>query len=180
MVVVQLPRSGLVRVPTAEIAVTSLNPLFCSTFSRSQRFIINGIFVLTMFSHISVGTSNLSRATQFYTAVLSSLELVPRPVTPDGGPLSSCWISKSSVVPRFYVYEPFNGKAASVGNGVMVAFLAPVATAVDQAYKTALEFGGIGEGEPSERAHYGVGYYGAYFRDLDGNKIHIAYRGDLL
>lgn len=132
-----------------------------------------------MFSHISIGTNNLSRATEFYTAVLSSLDFVPRAVTPDGGPLSSCWFSKTSELPRFYVYEPFNGEVASAGNGVMVAFSAPSITAVDLAYKSALEYGGVDEGEPADRPRYGDGYYGAYFRDLDGNKIHIVFRGDV-
>lgn len=35
------------------------------------------------------------------------------------------------------------------------------------------------EGPPGERAHYGAGYYGAYFRDLDGNKVHVVHRGDV-
>jgi len=39
--------------------------------------------------------------------------------------------------------------------------------------------GGCDEGEPGQRSHYGDGYYGAYLRDPDGNKVHIAHRGDL-
>ncbi|MBL8266844.1 MAG: hypothetical protein JNL55_10710 [Steroidobacter sp.] len=39
--------------------------------------------------------------------------------------------------------------------------------------------GGSDEGAPGERTNYGVGYYGAYLRDPDGNKVHIVHRGDM-
>lgn len=35
------------------------------------------------------------------------------------------------------------------------------------------------EGAPGPRGRYGEGYYGAYLRDPDGNKVHLAWRGDL-
>ncbi len=133
-----------------------------------------------MFSHITVGTQNLHLSAVFYDALLIPLGLQRRPVTPDGGPEAACWVSKDHVLPRFYVYSPFNGQPASVGNGAMVAFVAPSKQAVDASYKAGMQAGGADEGSPGERAHYGAGYYGAYLRDPDGNKIHIAYRGDLL
>ena len=61
----------------------------------------------------------------------------------------------------------------------MVAFLAPTPTAVDAAYSAGMAAGGKDEGAPGERPNYGIGYYGAYLRDPDGNKIHILHRGDL-
>ena len=42
-----------------------------------------------------------------------------------------------------------------------------------------LQAGGTDEGPPGERINYGAGYFGAYLRDPDGNKVHIAQRGDL-
>ena len=62
----------------------------------------------------------------------------------------------------------------------MVAFTAQNEQQVRQAYAAGLAAGGTSEGEAGERTHYGKGYFGAYLRDPDGNKIHIAYRGDLL
>lgn len=62
----------------------------------------------------------------------------------------------------------------------MIAFSAPSIAAVDTAYAAAMAFGGVDEGEPGARPHYGEGYYGAYMRDPDGNKVHVVYRGDLL
>lgn len=132
-----------------------------------------------MFSHVTVGCSDLARATLFYDAVLEPLGLVQRPVAPDGGPASSCWIAPGQALPRFYVYEPFDRKPVSVGNGSMVAFLAPAPAAVDRAYAAGLAAGGSDEGAPGPRPHYGDGYYGAYLRDPDGNKVHVVFRGDL-
>jgi catechol 2,3-dioxygenase-like lactoylglutathione lyase family enzyme len=132
-----------------------------------------------MFSHVTVGCRNLEHAAAFYDVVLMPIGLVRRPVTPDGGPAAACWIMPNHPLPRFYVYMPFDRKAATVGNGTMVAFLAPSPEAVDAAFAAGLLAGGSEEGRPGPRPHYGDGYYGAYLRDPDGNKIHIAYRGDI-
>jgi hypothetical protein len=61
----------------------------------------------------------------------------------------------------------------------MVAFLAPSAEAESVAYSGGHDHGGMGEGAPGPRPHYGEGYFGAYLRDPDGNKVHIVHRGDL-
>lgn len=132
-----------------------------------------------MFSHVTLGCSDLGRATAFYDRVLAELGLERRAVSPDGGPASACWGLPGSSLPRFYVYIPFDGKSASVGNGTMVAFAASSPAAVDAAYRAALAAGAEDEGAPGEREHYGIGYYGAYFRDLDGNKVHVVHRGDV-
>jgi catechol 2,3-dioxygenase-like lactoylglutathione lyase family enzyme len=133
-----------------------------------------------MFSHVTVGTRNLDASAAFYDAVLIPLGLRRRAVTPDGGPAAACWVSTDQVLPRFYVYMPLNGESATIGNGSMVAFLASTKARVDEAYHAGLQSGGTDEGAPGERANYGVGYYGAYLRDPDGNKVHIAFRGDVL
>jgi catechol 2,3-dioxygenase-like lactoylglutathione lyase family enzyme len=132
-----------------------------------------------MFSHITVGSADLQRSAKFYDAILYPLGLQRRPVTPDGGPAALCWISPNSTLPRFYVYEPHNREQATAGNGSMVAFLAPSPDAVEKAYLAGMSAGGLDEGKPGPRPNYGVGYYGAYMRDPDGNKVHIACRGDI-
>ncbi|CAM3152130.1 VOC family protein [Pseudomonas gessardii] len=132
-----------------------------------------------MFSHITVGTNDLDKAAAFYDAVLIPLGLCRRPVTPDGGPSSACWITPGSPLPRFYVYSPYNRQDATAGNGSMVAFSAPSPDAVNVAYAAGVLAGGRNDGEPGPRPHYGDGYYGAYLRDPDGNKVHIVHRGDL-
>ena len=66
------------------------------------------------------------------------------------------------------VGDPYDGKPATAGNGVMVALTAESREKVDEVYAKALELGGADEGAPGERMQ---GFYGGYFRDLDGNKF---------
>ena len=68
----------------------------------------------------------------------------------------------------FSVMKPFDGQAASVGNGTMVALAAKDPEQVQALHAKALALGGQDEGAPGPR---GTGFYGAYFRDLDGNKL---------
>ncbi|HDZ71363.1 VOC family protein [Aurantimonas sp. C2-6-R+9] len=133
-----------------------------------------------MFSHVTVGVSDLQFASRFYDAVLQPLGLRQRAVLADGGPPSLCWVCRDNALPRFYAYVPFDGGSATPGNGSMVAFLAPSEEAVSDAHAAGLAVGGKNEGAPGPRPHYGDGYFGAYLRDLDGNKVHIVYRGDLI
>jgi len=132
-----------------------------------------------MFSHITVGSNDLEKAALFYEAVLTPLGLKQRPVVPDGGPKSLCWARHGDSLPRFYVYAPFDGAAANSANGSMTAFLSASEGDVDNAYNAGLKCGGRCEGKPGPRDHYGKGYYGAYLRDPDGNKIHLVFRGDM-
>lgn len=130
-----------------------------------------------MLSHITVGTNDLDRAAKFYDAVLGSLGLIRRPVIPDGGPSALCWVNREAILPRFYVYAPFDGQPATVGNGSMVAFLASSPKTVVEAFEMGIANGGTSEGGPGPRSHYGEGYFGAYMRDPDGNKLHLVHRG---
>jgi predicted lactoylglutathione lyase len=70
--------------------------------------------------------------------------------------------------PALSVTTPFDGNAATVGNGVMVALVVDSHEKVDALHAKALELGGADEGAPGPR---GDGFYAAYFRDLDGNKL---------
>ena len=132
-----------------------------------------------MFSHVTVGSNDLERAGAFYDAVLGALGYRQRPVQPDGGPQALCWIGADSDLPRFYVYEPFDGAPATPGNGTMTAFVAPSRQAVDAAHAAGIKMGGTDEGAPGLRSHYAADYYGAYLRDPDGNKLHFVFRDSL-
>ncbi len=68
----------------------------------------------------------------------------------------------------FAICEPFDGQKATVGNGAMVAFNMESRENVQKMHAKALSLGATDEGQPGER---GPGFYGAYFRDLDGNKF---------
>lgn len=72
----------------------------------------------------------------------------------------------------------FDGEAASVGNGTMTAFQLPEPRKVDRLYDIAMRQGGSDEGKPGYRPRYGEGFYAAYVRDPDGNKLaFIVYDG---
>lgn len=125
-----------------------------------------------MFSHIFVGVSDFDRALNFYTQVLGQLNIEQRFVEPDK-PWAG-WHSAGGTRPYFVICKPFNGEPHDPGNGQMVAFSATNREGVEAAYQTALALGGRCEGPPGLRPHYHPHYYGAYFRDPDGNKICIA------
>ena len=129
-----------------------------------------------MYSHITLGTNNLVQAAEFYDAVLSPLGLIKASITDNDETVGWSWAEPQGL-PSFFVVLPFDDKPASVGNGTMVAFSAGSTAVVDAAYQAGLKLGGQSEGAPGHRTHYSPGYYyGAYLRDLDGNKLHIVYR----
>jgi catechol 2,3-dioxygenase-like lactoylglutathione lyase family enzyme len=125
-----------------------------------------------MFSHIFVGVSDFERAHGFYSAVLSSIGLEARFC--DRSRPWAGWQSAGESRPLFLIGKPFDENPHHRGNGQMVAFLASTRIVVDTAYSVALAHGGTSEGAPALRPEYHANYYGAYFRDPDGNKLCIA------
>ena len=122
-----------------------------------------------MIGYVTVGTNNLPRAAAFYDALLSLIgagrymesdRFVAWAVAPDK--------------PSLGVAKPYDGKAANVGNGVMVALRVDSKAKVDALYQKALQLGGTDEGPPGPR---GDGFYAGYFRDLDGNKLNAFFMG---
>lgn len=125
-----------------------------------------------MFSHIFVSVSDFDRAFAFYSPLLAALGITARfcePERPWAG-----WQSSPAPRPLFIIGKPYDGKPHQPGNGQMVAFLAATRALVDSAYAVALANGGTSEGEPGLRPEYHEHYYGAYFRDPDGNKLCVA------
>ncbi|MEJ7933951.1 nuclear transport factor 2 family protein [Sphingobium sp. AN558] len=130
-------------------------------------------------SHIVLGTNRMAKAESFYTPVLAMLGWRRR--FSEGSPDKLLWQPPTGARPLFGVMQPFDGAPHSVGNGAMVALTAPDRNTVDAAYDLALSLGGGCEGPAGLRPHYHPHYYGAYFRDLDGNKIGVVcHKGDLV
>ena len=125
-----------------------------------------------MFSHIFVGVSDFERALRFYRPVLGALGIEARFV--DAGRPWAGWQSRPDPRPLFLIGRPYNQQPHAPGNGQMVAFLAPTREVVRQAHAVALAHGGSSEGAPGLRPEYHAHYYGAYFRDPDGNKLCVA------
>ena len=123
-----------------------------------------------MLAYSTLGTNDLPRAAAFYDEVLGiigakrfmeSEQFIAWGSSRDGAGLG--------------ITKPFDGQAATVGNGVMVALGADSRETVDRLHAKALELGGSDEGAPGVRFE---GFYAAYFRDLDGNKLNVCYMGE--
>lgn len=122
-----------------------------------------------MISHVILGVTDFDRALNFYAPIMRALELQMKFCDVDK-PWAG-WVSASSPRPLFIIGKPFDGKEAGAGNGQMVALLAANRAAVNRAHAIALSTGGTCEGPPGLRPQYHANYYGAYFRDPDGNKL---------
>ena len=116
-----------------------------------------------MIGYVTLGTNDFAKATAFYDEVLAVLGA------------KRIWDTETFVnwgnakgSPLLSVVKPFDGNAATSGNGTMVALSAGSKEKVNEVYQKALEQGGTDEGEPGSRTDT---FYGAYFRDLDGNKL---------
>lgn len=121
-----------------------------------------------MIAYTMVGTKDLDKARAFYDPIFSLLNM------------DVCWNDQLSVsygkrtenyFPRFFIGYPFDGEQSTVGNGSMTAFQCTEIRTIDDIYEIAMKNGGSCEGSPGYRPQYGEGFYAAYVRDPDGNKI---------
>lgn len=119
-----------------------------------------------MISHTTLGTNDLIRAEHFYDALLA--ELGGRKLLRSE---RAVFYSFGEGKARLAISKPFNGEPASQGNGTMVALSAEDVDQVKTIHAKALELGASCEGQPGPRQD-GL-YFGAYFRDPDGNKFAI-------
>ena len=122
-----------------------------------------------MLSHVFLGITDFDRAFDFYAPLMASLGL--RLKFSDSGKPWAGWVAPDAPRPLFVIARPFDGHRAAAGNGQMTALMAPGRAAVDRAHAIALAHGGACDGAPGLRPHYHPDYYGAYFRDPDGNKL---------
>lgn len=117
-----------------------------------------------MIGYVTLGTADIARGAVFYDAVAKVLGF--------GRMMDEetfiAWGDFEGPGACLSITKPFDGAAASVGNGTMVALNAKDPAQVDEVYATAIAQGGTCEGKPGDR---GGGFYAAYFRDLDGNKL---------
>jgi catechol 2,3-dioxygenase-like lactoylglutathione lyase family enzyme len=118
-----------------------------------------------MLHHVSVGVRNVEEAVKFYDRVLGTLgyrrvmQFLPYAVAYGDG------------APEFWVQLPADRAPATVGNGVHIGFTARNPAAVESFHREALAAGGKDEGAAGPRPDYGPHYFGAFVRDLDGNKL---------
>ena len=117
-----------------------------------------------MIGYVMLGTNDIERAAQFYDAVLAEIG-AKRTYEIE----SFIQWGASSGEATFCVTKPYDGNPATLGNGTMIALKANSEEQVKALHAKALELGAKDEGAPGPRGT--GGFYGGYFRDLDGNKL---------
>ena len=122
-----------------------------------------------MLSHVHIGITDFNRAFDFYSALLGELDLVLK--FNDREHPWAAWMAADHPRPLFVIGRPFDNQPATPGNGHMIALQAESRSAVERCYAIAIELGGECGGPPGLRPQYHSAYFGAYFRDPDGNKL---------
>jgi catechol 2,3-dioxygenase-like lactoylglutathione lyase family enzyme len=116
-----------------------------------------------MIGYVTIGTQDMDKAKAFYGELLG---LLGAKVVIDMGRLALFGVGRGK--PMFGICLPYDGQPAQQGNGNMVALTAESEEQVDQLYAKAIALGASDEGAPGWRMPT---FYGAYVRDLDGNKL---------
>ena len=125
-----------------------------------------------MIGYVTLGTNNLARAAAFYDELLAVLGA--KRFMEDPGHFIAWAVAPDK--PAISVTLPYDGKAATVGNGVMVALTVTSKDLVHKVYDKAIALGAQDEGPAGPRFD---GFYAGYFRDLDGNKLNVFCTGDI-
>lgn len=122
-----------------------------------------------MMGYATLGTNDIDRALGFYDELFAVMGGKRVLQMPDERKLTFYGVGRDK--PMLAVGKPYDGGSATPGNGVMVALAVDSREHVDQLHSKALELGGSDEGAPGLRAPEEMGFYGAYWRDPDGNKF---------
>lgn len=120
-----------------------------------------------MIGYVTLGTNDLAKGAEFYDALLAEFG-AGRFMEDD---TFIAWAA-SPDQPAISITKPFDGNAATIGNGVMVAMQVDSAEKVNALYEKAMSLGATDEGKPGFRSD---NFYAGYFRDLDGNKLNFFY-----
>jgi catechol 2,3-dioxygenase-like lactoylglutathione lyase family enzyme len=115
-------------------------------------------------AYTTIGTSDMDRAVAFYDALLAEIG-AKRLFGMD----RIQFYGTSARGAMLAVCIPYDGNPHERGNGWMVAIPGGSREGVDRLHARALELGASDEGAPGERIPNF--FYGAYVRDLDGNKL---------
>ena len=119
-----------------------------------------------MLGYVTFGTNDLEKGAAFYDALIGEL----------GGKRFMenetfiAWVGPNPNQCGIALSKPFDGKPATVGNGVMAAIVCDSPETVDRMYNKAIELGATDEGPAGPR---GDSFYAGYFRDPDGNKLNF-------
>jgi len=121
-----------------------------------------------MLGYVMIGSNNIEKSAKFYDILLAELG-AKRNMEGDS---FVAWSSGEDTT-SFCLTKPYDGNAATVGNGTMMALFAPSHDVVDKIHALALEMGGTCEGPPGPRPDFDPNFYCGYFRDPEGNKFNV-------
>jgi len=115
-----------------------------------------------MIDHVSIAVRDLAASARFYDAVLATLgmtRLETRPATVGyGKQYAEFWLN-------------LRRDMSGASDGAHVCLRARATEIVDAFHAAALANGGTSDGAPGLRPQHGDGYYAAFIRDSDGNRI---------
>ena len=117
-----------------------------------------------MKGYITIGTNNLTRSAAFYEALFEELGFTRQREYPG----RAVYFGTEDDI-QLVVITPADGQPATAGNGAMVALNVDSQEQVQRLHARAIDLGASDEGGPGPRGS--DTFYGAYFRDADGNKI---------
>ena len=117
-----------------------------------------------MIGYVTLGTNDMERAAAFYDQLLAEFDAKRRLE----GERMIFWGAARG--PSLALFTPYDKQRATPGNGGMVALNVDSPEKVVAIHKKALALGAQDEGAPGHRTDT---FYGAYFRDLDGNKLAV-------
>jgi catechol 2,3-dioxygenase-like lactoylglutathione lyase family enzyme len=118
-----------------------------------------------MIDHVSIAVRDLGKAEPFYAALLAPLGMRKLREWPDaaigfGKTYQEFWINRRAAMAR-----------VEEDSGVHICLRATDTRAVEDFHAAAVAAGGTSDGAPGLRAEYHSGYYAAFVRDPDGNRI---------
>ena len=120
-----------------------------------------------MIDHISIAVSDLAASAAIYEQMLSPLGLA-RLVVRDGT------IGFGKRYPEFWLNRRAGMASAPADNGAHICLRAPDESAVRAFFAAALAGGCTSNGDPGPREAAMTGYFAAFIRDRDGNRIEAA------
>lgn len=121
-----------------------------------------------MLGYVTLGSNDLAKSREFYDGLMPTIGAKRIMEFGDNFTMYGTSMGK----PGLAICKPYDGQAATAGNGNMASIACDSRAKVDAIHAKAMELGGSCEGPPGVRGDEGPqAFYGAYFRDLDGNKL---------
>jgi catechol 2,3-dioxygenase-like lactoylglutathione lyase family enzyme len=120
-----------------------------------------------MIDHVSIAVRDLEACGRFYEALLATLgyrRLVTRPGT----------VGFGKKYPEFWLNERRAMTPADPDSGSHICLRAPGVEAVQAFHAAAVAGGGESDGAPGPRSAHLGGYYAAFIRDPEANRIEAA------